>query len=326
MISRREGFIGLLASVATSARAQPLGRMRRIGILFSTSRDSDAPLNLEALLQALDALGWIAGRTAKFETRWGGGSQAELLKHAMEMVALRCDVILVSGTAAVAPALQATRLDPIVFVNVTDPVGTGFVESLARPGGNATGFTQFEYTLSGKWPELLKQAVPTIARIAVIRDPALPSGIGQLAVIQSVAPALGIDISVINLRDAAQIARDITKFAQLANGGLIVTASAAAVGHADLIAGMALQHRQPAIAYRKYFASRGTLLSYGYDIVDQHRRAATYIDRILKGEKPSDLPVQSPTGYELVINMRTAKTLGLTMPSLLVAQADEVIE
>jgi ABC-type uncharacterized transport system substrate-binding protein len=224
------------------------------------------------------------------------------------------------------PLLQATRTVPIVFVNVADPVGAGFVDSLSRPGGNTTGFMQVEYGLSGKWLELLKQIVPGVMRAAVLRDPAITSGIGQFAVIQSVAPSVGVEVSAINVRDAGEIERAVAAFARSSNGGLIVTASALSVSHRELIIALAARHKLPAVYYRRYFVTSGGLISYGYDIVDHFRRAAGYIDRILKGEKPADLPVQAPTKYELVINLKTAKALGLDVPTTVLARADEVIE
>ena len=242
------------------------------------------------------------------------------------MVALAPDVILAAGSSTVAPLLQATRTVPIVFAIVPDPVGAGFVDSLARPGGNATGFMQFEYGLSGKWLELLKEIAPGVTRAAVLRDPAITAGIGQFAVIQSVAPSVGVEVSPVNVRDAGEIERAITAFARAPNGGLIVTASALATVHRDLIITLAARHKLPAVYSNALFVAAGGLISYGPDFVDQYRRAAGYVDRILKGEKPADLPVQAPTKYELVINLKTAKALGLTVPPSLLARADEVIE
>jgi ABC-type uncharacterized transport system substrate-binding protein len=236
------------------------------------------------------------------------------------------DVILATGTASMGPFLQATRTIPIVFANVADPVGAGFVDSLSRPGGNATGFLQFEYTLSGKWLELLKQIAPRVTRAAVLRDPAITSGVGQFAVIQSVAPSLGVEVKAINVRDASEIERAVTAFARSPDGGLILTASALSVAHHRLIIALAAQYKLPAVYYRRYFVANGGLLSYGYDVVEYFRRAAGYVDRILKGEKPADLPVQAPTRYEFAINLKTAKALGLAMPASLLSIADEVIE
>jgi putative tryptophan/tyrosine transport system substrate-binding protein len=247
-------------------------------------------------------------------------------KHVAELVALAPDVILASGASVLAPLLQATNTIPIVFVSVADPVGAGYVKSMARPGGNATGFIQFEYSLSGKWLELLKQIAPGVTRAAVLRDPALTAGIGQFAVIQSVASSTGVDVAPVNLRDAAEIDRDVTALAGAPNGGLIVTASALSFVHSTLILGLASRHKLPAVYSRRSFTAAGGLISYGFDAVDQVRRAASYVDRILRGEKPADLPVQAPARYELVINLKTAKALGLEIPPTLLARADEVIE
>jgi len=271
-------------------------------------------------------LGWTADKNVRFETRWGGGHASGISKQAADLVTLAPDVILATGTAAMRPFLQATRTVPIVFVQVADPVGAGFVESLARPGGNATGFLQFEYSLSAKWLELLKQLAPSVTRVAVLRDPAITSGIGQFAVIQSVAPSLGVDVSVVNLQRAEKIERAITAFAQGGNCGLILTASALSAFFGKRIIELAAHYKLPAIYYRRYFATSGGLVSYGYNSAEQFRRAAAYVDRILKGEKPSSLPVQAPTKYELVINLKTAKALGLTVPQSLLALADDVIE
>ena len=290
------------------------------------ANDPDAQALVAAFLQVFQQLGWTDGRNVQMEYRWGLGDAANLRKYAAELAALAPDVILASGTSALGPLLQATRTVPIVFVNVADPVGAGFVDSLARPGGNATGFMQFEYSLSGKWLELLKQIAPGVTRAAVLRDPALTSGIGQFAIIQSVAPSVGVEVSPVNVRDAGEIERAVAAFARSSNGGLIVTSSALAVRHRELIISLAARHKLPAVYYRRYFVTGGGLISYGYDLVDQFRRAAGYVDRILKGEKPADLPVQAPTKYELVINLKTAKALGLDVPATLLARADEVIE
>ena len=258
--------------------------------------------------------------------RWGAGNADDIRKYAAELVALAPDVILATGSSTVGPLLQATRTVPIVFAIVADPVGAGFVDSLARPGGNATGFMQFEYSLSAKWLELLKQIAPGVTRAAVLRDPAITAGIGQFAVIQSVAPSVGVEVSPVNVRDAGEIERAVTAFARSPNGGLIVTASALAAVHRDLIITLAARHKLPAVYSDRFFVTGGGLISYGPDFVDQYRRAAGYVDRILKGEKPADLPVQAPTKYELVINLKTAKALGLDVPPTLLARADEVIE
>jgi putative tryptophan/tyrosine transport system substrate-binding protein len=271
-------------------------------------------------------LGWTDGRNVRVDIRWTLGNADDARKYAAELVALAPDVILASGGAAVGPLLQATHTLPIVFAIVPDPVGSGFVESLARPGGNATGFVQFEYSLTGKWLELLKQIAPGVTRAAVLRDPAISTGIGQFGAIQAVAPSLGMEVTPVNVRDAGEIERAIAAFARPSNGGLIVTVSALVVIHRDLIIALAARHKLPAVFYERNFVAGGGLISYGPDYLDEFRRAAGYVDRILKGEKPADLPVQGPTKYKLVINLKTAKTLGLTMPPTLLATADEVIE
>jgi ABC-type uncharacterized transport system substrate-binding protein len=300
--------------------------VRRVGVLMNTAENPDQQASLAAFLQGLQQLGWIDGRNIRVDTRWAGGQAPELRRHAAELVALASDVILATGAAGMAPLLEATRAVPIVFVSVVDPVGAGFIDSLARPGGNATGFLQLEYTLSGKWPELLKEIAPAVKRVAVLRDADITAGIGQFAVIQSVAPALGVEVSAINLRHAGEIERAVTAFARTPNGDLILTASALSVVHRELIIALSARYNLPTVYYRCVFATSGGLISYGYDIVDHFRRAASYVDRILKGEKPADLPVQAPTKYELVINVKTAKALGLDIPPTLLARADEVIE
>jgi putative tryptophan/tyrosine transport system substrate-binding protein len=325
---RRRELISLLGGAAAwplAARAQG-ERMRRIGVLMNANEDSDQQASLAAFTQALQQLGWTEGRNVQIETRWARGSAPEIRRHAGELVALAPDGICATGTAAMGPFLQATRTVPIVFVNVADPVGAGFVDSLSHPGGNATGFIQFEYSLSGKWVELLKQIAPGVTRAAVLRDPTITSGIGQFAVIQSVAQSVGVEVSAINLRDAGEIERGVTKFAAATNGGLIVTASALSVVNGALITALAARHKLPTVYYRRYFVTTGGLVSYGYDAVAQFRGAASYVDRILKGEKPSNLPVQAPTKYELVLNLKTAKALGLEVPATVLARADEVIE
>src|SRR6266498_1599873 len=306
LLKRRE-FITLLGGAAAwplTARAQQGERMRRIGVLTGGPRpdDQDAQANIAAFLEVLQQLGWADGRNMRIDYRWGLGQADTIRKQASELAALAPDVILSSGTASLAPLLQATRTVPIVFVNVADPVGAGFVDSLSRPGGNTTGFMQFEYSLSGKWLELLKQIAPGVTRAAVLRDAALTSGIGQFAVIQSVAPSVGVEVSPVNVRDAGEIERGIVAFARDPNSGLIVTSSALAVRHRELIIALAARHKLPAVYYRLYYVASGGLVSYGYDLMDQFRRAAGYVDRILKGEKPADLPVQAPTKYELIIN------------------------
>jgi putative ABC transport system substrate-binding protein len=294
--------------------------------MYLAADDPDSLARVAAFARGLQELGWIEDRNVRIDYRWGGGDIDRVRRHAAELAALAPDVILASGTASLGPLLQATRTVPIVFVNVSDPVGGGFVDSLSRPGGNATGFMQFEYSLSGKWLELLKQIAPGVTRAAVLRDSALTSGVGQFAVIQSVAPSVGVEVSPVNMRDAGEIDRAVAAFARSPNAGLVVTSSALAVRHRELIIALAARHKLPAVYYRRYFVASGGLVSYGYDLVEQYRRAAAYLDRVLKGEKPADLPVQAPTKYELVINLKTAKALGLTVPDSLLARADEVIE
>jgi putative tryptophan/tyrosine transport system substrate-binding protein len=328
---RRRDFITLLGGAAAvwplAARAQQSDRMRRIGVLNGqAANDPDAQANIAAFLQGLQQLGWTDGRNVRIDHRWAAGNPADIRKYAAELVALAPEVILATGASPLGPLLQATRTVPIVFAIVPDPVGAGFVDSLSRPGGNTTGFMQAEYNLSGKWLELLKQIAPGVTRAAVLRDPAITAGIGQFAIIQSVAPAVGVEVSPVNVRDAAEIERAVTAFARTPNSGLILTASALSVVHRDLIVTLAARHKLPAVYYRRLFVIGGGLISYGADFLDQFRRAAGYVDRILKGEKPADLPVQAPTKYELVINLKTAKTLGLEIPSSVLALADEVIE
>jgi ABC-type uncharacterized transport system substrate-binding protein len=335
MIGRRE-FMTLLGGSAVAwpltARAQQQPeRMRRIGVLIGSAADADADdrdaqARLAAFLQGLAQLGWTDGRNVRIEIRRGGGDAEHIRQYAAELVALAPDVILTSGAAPTSPLLQATRSVPIVFTGLVDPVGAGVVDSLARPGGNATGFILFEYGLSGKWLELLKQIAPGVTRAAVIRDPAISSGIGQFGAIQSVAPLFDVELSPVNVRDAGEIERAVAAFARPANGGLIATASALTVVHRDLIIALAARHKLPAVYHRRLFVNSGGLISYGPDIIDQFRQAAGYVDRILRGEKPADLPVQAPTKYELAINLKTAKALGLEMPPSLLARADEVIE
>jgi putative tryptophan/tyrosine transport system substrate-binding protein len=327
---KRRDFIRLFGGAAAwpvAARAQQRERVRRVGVLtVSAADDPDAQTRLAALRQALQQLGWIEGHNLRIDALWGTGDAADTRRAAAELAALTPDVILTSGSAGAGAVLQATRTVPTVFVIVPDPVGSGFVESLAQPGGNATGFMMFEYGLSAKWLELLKEIAPGITRAAVLRDPAITAGIGQFAVIQSVAPSVGVDVSAINLRDPAEIERVVTAFARRPNGGLIVTASALAAIHRHFIVSLAARYKLPAVYISRFFATGGGLVSYGPDFVDQYRRAAGYVDRILKGEKPADLPVQAPTKYELAINLKTAKALGLDPPQSLLARADEVIE
>ncbi|MGA7911739.1 MAG: ABC transporter substrate-binding protein [Candidatus Dormiibacterota bacterium] len=309
-----------------AARAQQGERMRRIGVLLPVAADDPDPQAFyAAFVQRLQQLGWTDGRNVRIDTRWGAGNAADSRKYATELVALAPDVILAVGVS-VEPLLEATRTVPIVFTIVPDPVGSGFVDSLSRPGGNATGFLMFEYSLCGKWPELLKEIAPGVTRAAVLRDAAVAAGIGQFAVIQSVAPSVGVEVSPVNVRDAAEIERAVAAFARSGNGGLILTASALSVVHRDLIIALAARHKLPAVYHQRLFVAAGGLISYGPNFLDQFRQAAGYVDRILKGEKPADLPVQAPTKYELVINLKTAKALGHTVPQLILARADEVIE
>jgi putative tryptophan/tyrosine transport system substrate-binding protein len=328
---KRREFITLLggATVAwpVAAPAQQGERMRRIGVLTPyVADDRQGQAHIAAFLQGLQQLGWSDGRNVRIDIRWPGGDAERIRRYVAESIALAPDVILAIGAVTVAPLLRATRTVPIVFAIVPDPVGAGFVESLARPGGNATGFMQFEYSLSGKRLELLKQIVPRLTRVAVLRDPEITSGIGQFAVIQSVAPSVGVEVSPVNVRDATEIERAVAAFARFANGGLIVTSSALAVIHRDLIVTLAARHKLPTVYYRRLYVAGGGLISYGPDFIDQFRRAAGYVDRILKGEKPADLAVQAPTKYELIINLKTAKALDLEIPATVLARADEVIE
>jgi putative ABC transport system substrate-binding protein len=327
---KRRTFITLLGGAAAawpfSARAQQSDRMRRIGVLmYLAADDAEGQARLAAFAQALKQLGWSDGRNLRIDTRWANAD--DIRKHAAELAALAPDVLLAAtGTATVAPLLQATRTVPIVFVSVIDPVGAGFVASLAQPGGNATGFTIYEYSMSGKWLELLKEIAPGVTRAAVLRDPAVASGIGQFGAVQIVAPSLGVELSPVDVRDAGEIERAVAAFARGLNGGLIVTGSALGISHRDLIIALAARHRLPAVYPLRYYVTGGGLISYGPDSIDQFRRAAGYVDRILKGEKPADLPVQAPTKFELVINLKTAKALGIDIPTTLLARADEVIE
>jgi putative tryptophan/tyrosine transport system substrate-binding protein len=328
---RRRQFITLLGGAAIAwplaARAQQGERMRRIGVFFPGSADDTEYQARNAwFLQGLRELGWTDGRNVRIDYRWSAGDPNNIPKHAAELVALAPDVILAAGGAVTGPLLQATRTVPIVFVIVPDPVGAGFVDSLARPGGNATGFINFEYGISAKWLELLKEISPRVTRVAVLRDPAIAQGIGQFGAIQSVAPSLGVEVRPANVRDASEIERAIAALARSSDGGLIVTGSALAVVYREQIITLAARHRLPAVYFIRAFVEGGGLLSYGPDYRDQFRRAAGYVDRILKGEKPTDLPVQVPNKYELVINLKTAKALGLTIPETLLATANEVIQ
>ena len=325
---RRREFITLLGGAAASlpltARAQQSSEMRRIAVLASGNADDQGLKSaLAAFQQRLQQLGWTDGQNLRIDLRRGEGDEEKIRKYSGELAALAPDVILALGSSTVGQLLQATRVVPIVFVFVPDPVGSGFVNSLSRPGGNATGFMAFEYSLSAKWLELLKQISPGVQRAAVLWDPGIPAGIGQFAVIQSVAPSLGVEVNPINLRDVEQ---GLAAFARSAGGGLIVTASGLAVARRDLIVTLAAQHNLPAVYNYRGFVAAGGLISYGADLVNQFRLAAGYADRILKGEKPADLPVQAPAKYELAINLKTAKALGLDVPPTLLSRADEVIE
>jgi putative ABC transport system substrate-binding protein len=327
---KRRNFIALLGGAAAAwplaARAQEVERIRRIGVLMNTGADEpESQARLAAFMQGLLELGWAVGRNMRIDYRWSAGDVARLRKDAADLVALRPDVIL-AGVGATTPTLQqVSRTVPIVMAQAIDPVGAGYVESLARPGGNITGFIQFEYSLAGKWMELLKEVAPQITRVGVLREPGA-AAIGQWAMIQAVAQSLGVELRPIQLRDASEIDGAVTAFARSPNGGLIVGVSAGSLIHRDLIIRLAAQHRLPVVYAYRVFVTSGGLITYGPDIVSQYRRAAGYVDRILKGEKPADLPVQAPTKYELVINLKTAKALGLDVPATLLARADEVIE
>jgi putative ABC transport system substrate-binding protein len=328
---KRRQFISLLGGAAAAwplaARAQPGERVRRIGVLMPLAVDDpQGQPRIAAFLRGLQQSGWSDGRNASIDIRWAAGDHDRVRRYAAELVVLAPDVILAMGTTTVGPLLQATRAVPIVFAQVSDPVASGFVDSLARPGGNATGFTSLEYGMGGKWMELLKQIAPGVTRAAIIRDPAMASGVGQLGAMQSVAPSFRMEVSPVNVRDAGEIESVIATFARSSNGGLIVTTSALAIGHRALIIRLAARHKLPAVYPYRLFAMDGGLISYGPDPVDLFYRAAGYVDRILKGEKPADLPVQQPTKFELVINLKTAKALGLAPPDQLLARADEVIE
>jgi ABC-type uncharacterized transport system substrate-binding protein len=301
--------------------------MRRVGVLMTTAADdAEGQARVGALLQGLQQSGWTIGRNLRIDVRWTGSNADEIRRHAAEFGAQPPDVVVANASAAVGPLLQATRTVPIVFAIVPDPVGAGFVDSLARPGGNATGFMLFEYSIGAKWLELLREIAPGVTRVAVLRDSAISAGIGQWSAIQTAAPSVGVEVSPFNMRDPAEIERVIAAFGRSANGGLILTGSALAVVHRDLVVTLAARHKLPAIYLGRHFVAGGGLISYGPDFVDQYRRAAGYVDRILKGEKPAALPVQAPVKYELAINLKTAKALGLEVPTALLARADEVIE
>ena len=326
MIRRRE-FVALAAAYPLLANAQPVERVRRLGVLTSSSmHDAASQLRLNALQHTLQQLGWIEGSKLLIDRRWSDGSSDKLRAYAAELLALSPDAIIANGSAAATLLLQATRAVPIVFTDVPDPVGAGLVQSLARPGGNATGFMLFEYGTSGKWLELLKQLSPSLTRVAVLRDPTMIAGVGQFAAIQSVAPQLSVEVRPVDVTGAHEIERGIATFVRGPNDGLIVASSPLAALHRDLIIGLAARHRLPAIYSFRYYVASGGLMSYGPEPNDPFRHAAHYVDRILKGEKPADLPVQAPTKYELLINLKTAKALGLEVPPTLLARADEVIE
>ena len=327
---RRREFITLFGGAAVwplPARAQQPERMRRIGILLAaTADDTEFQAWVGAFLQALALLGWTIGRNIRIDTRWATSDAAAIRKHAAELAALAPDVILAHGASTVGQLLQATRTVPIVSPVFGDPVAAGFVDSLARPGGNVTGFMSIEYGMAGKWLELLKETVPSVTRAAVLRDTSQGSGISQFAAIQAVAPSLKVEVNPVNMHDAGEIERGLAAFARSPNGGLITVGGAAPILHRDLIVRLAARHKLPAVYYERLYVTAGGLISYGPDFVDQYRRAASYVDRILKGEKPADLPVQTPTKYELVINLKTAKALGLSIPPAVLARVNEVIE
>ena len=327
---QRRKFIALAVGAAAwpvVSRAQQGRRLRRISAIMNLAAEDPVSIaRAKAFTQGLQVLGWIDGQNVQVEYRWAAGKPDLFQRYAAELATAAPDVILAAGGAALPAVLQATRTIPTVFVHVADPVGNGHVASLARPGGNATGFLSFEYSLAGKWVELLKEVVPNVAWAGVLRDAAVAFGIGQFAAIQSVAPSFGVDVRAINLRDAGEIERDIASLAQAGSAGLILTLSPSGPVHRELIISLATRHKLPSIYGERLFPATGGLLSYGPDFADQYRRAASYVDRILKGEKPSDLAVQAPTKYELAINLKTAKAIGLAMPSTLLARADDVIE
>jgi putative ABC transport system substrate-binding protein len=328
---KRREFISLVGGAALvwppAAHGQQAEAARRIGILMSLAADDRQGQERHAtFVQRLRELGWTEDRNVRIETRWTSGNAADMRKYSAELVAFAPNVILAAGGSTVVPLMQATNIIPVVFTGVSDPVGGGLVASLARPGGNVTGFTAFEYAMSGKWLELLKEVAPVVKRVAVLRDASIPQGIGQFGAVQSLGPSLGVEVSPLNVRDAVEIERDITAFARDSNGGLIITGSGLAIVHRELIVTLAARYKLPAIYFERFFVADGGLISYGPDLLDQYRRAAAYVDRILKGEKPADLPVEAPTKYETAINLKTAKMLDLTVPPMLLARADAVIE
>jgi putative tryptophan/tyrosine transport system substrate-binding protein len=328
---KRREFITLVGGAAATwplaARAQPGERVRRIGVLTPwPANDAEARERIAAFAQALQLLGWIDGQNVRIDYRLADGKADTLRKFAAELVALTPNVILALSSAATAPLLEATSIVPIVFAGVADPVAAGYVESLARPGGNATGFTVYEYSIAGKWLELLKEIAPSVTRAAILRDTGIAVGAGVFGTIQALGPSFGMELRPVNVRDASEIERALTAFAQVPNGGVIVSGGPQQAAHRELIIALVARHRLPAVYNARFYAAAGGLISYGADFLDQSRRAAGYVDRILKGEKPSDLPVQAPTKYELVINAQTARMLGLEVPPALLARADEVIE
>ena len=327
---RRRDFLGVLGGAAAwplAVRAQQADGMRRIGVLLpANASDMKFQIQVQAFEQELKKFGWMIGRNVQIETRWATANDAEIRRNAAELVAIKPDVILAHGSSTVGPMQQATQTIPIVFPVAGDPVAAGFVESLARPGGNITGFSTFEYSIGAKWLELLKQIAPRLTQAAVLQQPGLPGVLGQFGAIQSAAPSLGVEVKAINVRDAASIESGVATFARGANGGMIVTGGALPQRHRDLIIDLAARHKLPTVYFERSFVSAGGLVSYGANETDQYRLAAGYVDRILRGEKPADLPVQAPTKYELVVNLKTAKTLGLTIPQTVLAIADEVIE
>ena len=328
---KRREFIGLLGGAAAgwplAGYAQQPEQTRRIGVLMSINGDNaEARPRLAAIQKSLQQLGWIDDRNVRIDVRWGAGDKDRIRELAAEIVSLAPDAILAAGSVPLEQLLRVTRTLPIVFVHVVDPVGAGFVRTLARPGGNVTGLMQFEYSVSGKWLELLKQVAPQVTQAAILRDPSISSGIGQFAVIQSVASTYGVEVSAVDVRDHAEIENALTILARQQNGGLVVTSSAVAVVHRRPIIALAAKHKLPAVYFERFYVIDGGLISYGSSNVDQYRRAADYINRILRGEKAADLPVQAPTEYELVVNLKTAKALGLTVPVALLARAAEVIE
>jgi putative tryptophan/tyrosine transport system substrate-binding protein len=326
---RRRDFFGVLGGAAAAwpmvAPAQE--RMRRIGVLTPfAADDAEGNARLTAFVQGLEQSGWTVGQNIRIDDRRGDGTAATMRRYAAELVALAPDVILAASSTAIAPLLESTRTVPIVFAGVGDPVAGGYVDSLARPGGNATGFTVYEYSIGGKWLELLKEVAPHVTRVVVLRESSIAIGPGQFGAIQALAPSLGVELRPVDVRDANEIERNVGAFAQGSNGGMVVIGSSGTLFHRNLIIALAAKYRLPAIYNTRFWVTGGGLISYGPDYVDQYRRAAGYVDRILKGERPADMPVQAPTKYELDINLKTAKTLGLEVPQSLLARADEVIE